>query len=66
MSLTKPIEQYLFDNLLTKIHVFVYLKDIIRGEDTNGKVVSSSIHIYALVILYIVNSNIIGLFVFCL
>ena len=31
MGLTKPIEQYLFSNLLTKIHVVVYLKDIIRG-----------------------------------
>lgn len=34
MGLTKPIEQYLFSNLLTKIHVVVYLKDIIRGDDT--------------------------------
>ena len=33
MGLTKPIEQYLFSNLLTKIHVVVYLKDIIRGDD---------------------------------
>ena len=32
MGLTKPIEQYLFSNLLTKIHIVVYLKDIIRGE----------------------------------
>ena len=32
MGLTKPIEQYLFSNLLTKIHVVVYLKDIIRGD----------------------------------
>ena len=31
MGFTKPIEQYLFCNLLTKIHVFTYLKDIIRG-----------------------------------
>ena len=31
MGFTKPIEQYLFCNLLTKIHVFMYLKDIIRG-----------------------------------
>ena len=31
MGLTKPIEQYLFSNLLTKIHIVVYLKDIIRG-----------------------------------
>ena len=30
MGFTKPIEQYLFCNLLTKIHVFMYLKDIIR------------------------------------
>ena len=34
MGLTKPIEQYLFSNLLIRIHVFMYLKDIIReGED---------------------------------
>ena len=32
MGLTKPIEQYLFSNLLTKIHIVVYLKDIIRGD----------------------------------
>ena len=32
MGLTKPIEQYLFGNLLIRIHVFMYLKDIIRGE----------------------------------
>ena len=31
MGFAKPIEQYLFGNLLTKIHVFMYLKDIIRG-----------------------------------
>ena len=31
MGLTKPIGQYLFSNLLIKIHVFMYLKDIIRG-----------------------------------
>ncbi len=30
MGFTKPIEQYLFGNLLTKIHGFMYLKDIIR------------------------------------
>ena len=33
MGLTKPIEQYLFSNLLIKIHVFMYLKDIIREKD---------------------------------
>ena len=32
MGFAKPIEQYLFGNLLTKMHVFMYLKDIIRGE----------------------------------
>ena len=32
MGLTKPIEQYLFGNLLIRIHVFMYLKDIIRGD----------------------------------
>ena len=42
MGLTKPIEQYLFSNLLTKIHVVVYLKDIIRdiirGDDAMNMV----------------------------
>ena len=33
MGLTKPIEQYLFSNLLIRIHVFMYLKDIIREEE---------------------------------
>ena len=33
MGLTKPIEQYLFSNLLIRIYVFMYLKDIIREED---------------------------------
>ncbi len=32
MGFAKPIEQYLFGNLLTKMHVFMYLKDIIRVE----------------------------------
>ena len=31
MGFAKPIEQYLFGNLLTKMHVFMYLKDIIPG-----------------------------------
>ena len=31
MGFTKPIEQYLFSDLLINIHVFMYLKDIIRG-----------------------------------
>ena len=31
MGFAKPIEQYLVSNLLTKIHVLMYLKDIIRG-----------------------------------
>ena len=35
MGLTKPVEQYLFSNLLTKIHIVVYLKDIIRGDNDN-------------------------------
>lgn len=35
MGFAKPIEQYLFGNLLTKMHVFMYLKDIIRGEKSN-------------------------------
>ena len=33
MGFAKPIEQYLFSNLLIRIHVFMYLKDIIRGKD---------------------------------
>ena len=38
MGFAKPIEQYLFGNLLTKMHVFMYLKDIIRGATLmNGK-----------------------------
>ena len=37
MGLTKPIEQYLFSNLLTKIHIVVYLKDIIRGNEDYEK-----------------------------
>ena len=33
MGFAKPIEQYLFGNLLTEIQVIMYLKDIIRGEN---------------------------------
>lgn len=33
MGFAKPIEQYLFGNLLTKMHVFMYLKDIIRDKE---------------------------------
>ena len=33
MGFAKPIEQYLFSNLLIRIHVFMYLKDIIRYKD---------------------------------
>lgn len=32
MGFAKPIEQYLLGNLLIEIQVFMYLKDIIRGE----------------------------------
>ena len=32
MGFAKPIEQYLFGNLLTEIQVIMYLKDIIREE----------------------------------
>ena len=32
MGFAKPIEQYLFSDLLIKIQVFMYLKDIIRGD----------------------------------
>ena len=35
MGFAKPIEQYLFGNLLTKMHVFMYLKDIIRESAGN-------------------------------
>lgn len=38
MGFAKPIEQYLFSNLLIRIHVFMYLKDIIREEIYNEKV----------------------------
>ena len=37
MGFAKPIEQYLFGNLLTKMHVFMYLKDIIRGREEMTK-----------------------------
>ena len=33
MGFAKPTEQYLFSNLLIRIHVFMYLKDIIRVEN---------------------------------
>ena len=33
MGFAKPIEQYLFGNLLTEIQVIMYLKDIIRAEN---------------------------------
>ena len=53
MGLTKPIEQYLFSNLLIRIHVFMYLKDIIRGDYTMKTVVLlyDSSCIYEIVIL---------------
>ena len=35
MGFAKPIEQYLFSNLLIRIHVFMYLKDIIRERNKN-------------------------------
>lgn len=35
MGFAKPIEQYLFGNLLTEIQVIMYLKDIIRGGINN-------------------------------
>ena len=41
MGFAKPIEQYLFSNLLIRIHVFMYLKDIIREEDNTWKCVES-------------------------
>ena len=37
MGFAKLIEQYLFGNLLSKIHGFMYLKDIIRGGFENEK-----------------------------
>lgn len=39
MGFAKPIEQYLFGNLLTKMHVFMYLKDIIRGVEDYENVI---------------------------
>ena len=33
MGFAKPIEQYLFGNLLTEVQVIMYLKDIIRGNE---------------------------------
>ena len=36
MGFAKPIEQYLFGNLLSKIHGFMYLKDIIRVRHIYG------------------------------
>ena len=48
MGFTKPIEQYLFSNSLTKIHVLMYLKDIIRGmvndAENMGKWVSKGLY----------------------
>ncbi len=41
MGFAKPIEQYLFGNLLTKMHVFMYLKDIIRGARVNKTIFST-------------------------
>lgn len=38
MGFAKPIEQYLFGNLLIRIHGFMYLKDIIRGDQRNEKI----------------------------
>ena len=37
MGFDKSIEQYLFRNLLTNINVFMWLKDIIQGENKNEK-----------------------------
>ena len=51
MGLTKPIEQYLFSNLLIRIHVFMYLKDIIR----EGKVVKESADRIQYIVDYIVS-----------
>ena len=42
MGFAKPIEQYLFSNLLIRIHVFMYLKDIIRVE---GAVCADHVHL---------------------
>ena len=44
MGFAKPIEQYLASNLLTKIHVFMYLKDIIRGEITMCTILDNAIN----------------------
>ena len=58
MGFAKPIEQYLFGNLLTKMHVFMYLKDIIRGDITMkeyqhliGKIIIATAIIVAAIII---------------
>ena len=38
MGFAKPTEQYLFSNLLIRIHVFMYLKDIIRVRNEYNKI----------------------------
>ena len=56
MGFTKLIEQYLFCNLLTKIHVFMYLKDIIRGElkMRSGLMQYSNTILFLIVILIVI------------
>ena len=49
MGFAKPIEQYLFGNLLIRIHGFMYLKDIIRGDKAKKERNSWCIHIIGLV-----------------
>ena len=43
MGFAKPIEQYLFGNLLIEIQVFMYLKDIIREGNDHEKRITVSV-----------------------
>lgn len=44
MDFAQPIEQYLFGDLLTETHVFVYLKDIRRGIWYEKNIVCDTFH----------------------
>lgn len=37
MSFIKPIKQNIFNDILTMIYVFMYIKDIIRGGTMCGR-----------------------------
>ena len=51
MGFAKPIEQNLFGNLLIRIHGFMYLKDIIRGDE---HMTESGLIIFLVALLFIV------------